>query len=277
VRSAVRRATYGERVARKKYTPEVLAPLVASSFSFSDVMRKLGLVPNGGNHRLISARIRQAGLDISHFRSKRGRATIDRIPRAQLEAIVPECRSVAAVLAKLDLPVDGRIHHEMTRRLRELAIDTSHFQGRGWSRGLTVQTHPSVAKFVSARRFPDEVVFAENGPFLAGRSLAKRLVEMGRPYCCAICGISEWCGKRLVLHVDHINGVNNDNRVENLRLLCPNCHSQTDTYCNRAREEPLCYTSARHASVAKLVSAQGLGPCGRKSVGVRVPPLALTR
>ncbi|MGE0542259.1 MAG: HNH endonuclease [Dehalococcoidia bacterium] len=48
---------------------------------------------------------------------------------------------------------------------------------------------------------------------------------------CAICGISEWCGKPLTLHLDHINGKNNDDRLENLRLLCPNCHSQTDTYC----------------------------------------------
>jgi hypothetical protein len=234
---------------RKKYTAELLAPVVASSFSFSDVMRKLGLPPNGGNHRLISARIRQAGRDTSHFYSRTGRAQVDAIPRDQLAALVGECRSVAAVLAKLELPLVGRAHHELKRRLRELEIDTSHFQGRGWSRGFTVRTHPSVAKVTSAIRFPDEIVFIENGPDLRGPSIKKRLAEMGWAYRCAICGISEWCGKPLVLHLDHINGVHNDNRLENLRLLCPNCHSQTDTYCNRAREETLCYTSGRYASV----------------------------
>ena len=50
------------------------------------------------------------------------------------------------------------------------------------------------------------------------------------PYKCAICGIDSWNGKRLSLELDHINGINNDNRLENLRFLCPNCHSQTDTY-----------------------------------------------
>lgn len=50
------------------------------------------------------------------------------------------------------------------------------------------------------------------------------------PYKCAICGISEWNGKTLSLELNHINGENNDNRLENLRFLCPNCHSQTDTY-----------------------------------------------
>lgn len=50
------------------------------------------------------------------------------------------------------------------------------------------------------------------------------------PYKCDICGISQWQGKTLSLELDHINGVNNDNRLENLRFLCPNCHSQTTTY-----------------------------------------------
>src|SRR5688500_557213 len=113
-------------------------------------------------HRLITARIRQAGLDASHFRSKRGRATIDATPREQLETIVSECRSMAAVLARLDLPVAGRIQVALSSRLRELEIDTSHFQGRAWSRGFTVATHPSVAKVVGATRFPDSVVFVEN-------------------------------------------------------------------------------------------------------------------
>lgn len=54
------------------------------------------------------------------------------------------------------------------------------------------------------------------------------------PQQCSECGISaKWNGKPLTLHIDHINGVNTDNRLENLRRLCPNCHSQTDTFCGK--------------------------------------------
>ena len=56
------------------------------------------------------------------------------------------------------------------------------------------------------------------------------------PYKCAICGCTEWQGKTLSLELDHINGVNNDNRLENLRFLCPNCHSQTSTYGSRNQQ-----------------------------------------
>lgn len=56
------------------------------------------------------------------------------------------------------------------------------------------------------------------------------------PYKCAICGITKWNEKTLSLELDHINGINNDNRIENLRFLCPNCHSQTTTYGARNKQ-----------------------------------------
>ena len=50
---------------------------------------------------------------------------------------------------------------------------------------------------------------------------------------CEVCGIEQWQGRRLAMHIDHINGIHNDHRLENLRILCPNCHSQTTTYGGR--------------------------------------------
>jgi hypothetical protein len=64
---------------------------------------------------------------------------------------------------------------------------------------------------------------------------------------CAECGLREWRGKRLSLHIDHINGVSNDHRLENLRMLCPNCHSQTETYGGR--------NARRHGRLQELRAA----------------------
>jgi predicted RNA-binding Zn-ribbon protein involved in translation (DUF1610 family) len=65
---------------------------------------------------------------------------------------------------------------------------------------------------------------------IAGIGSTKRFLSETRGYKCEECGISEWNGKPIILDLDHINGNSNDNGLENVRLLCPNCHSQTDTY-----------------------------------------------
>lgn len=59
---------------------------------------------------------------------------------------------------------------------------------------------------------------------------AKRYLAEQNGECCSVCGISEWNGKEIVLEVDHIDGHHENNHPDNLRLICPNCHSQTDTY-----------------------------------------------
>lgn len=71
--------------------------------------------------------------------------------------------------------------------------------------------------------------------------LKKRLIEEGYFInVCSECGIKDtWNNKKIVLQLDHINGINNDHRLENIRLLCPNCHSQTDTWCGRGKIKPV--------------------------------------
>jgi hypothetical protein len=216
-----------------KYDKATLEPLVKSSRSLSEVIRKLGITPNGGNHRHISARIRHANLDTSHFEFRSIRQRIAVIPRKTLKKVVRASTSVRQVTETFGFPPDGRAAHEMRERIADLGLDTSHFLGAGWSRGATQLTDPRVHSIARKVRLPDSDVFIENSHYTKGKQIVRRLLDRGLLYQCAECGIAEWQGIPLVLHLDHINGIHNDNRLENLRLLCPNCHSQTTTYCRR--------------------------------------------
>jgi 5-methylcytosine-specific restriction endonuclease McrA len=79
----------------------------------------------------------------------------------------------------------------------------------------------------------DNEIFVENSVY-SNEMVKQRIVNNQLlDYQCSKCGIDVWCNETIVLELDHINGNNRDNRLENLRYLCPNCHSQTDTYRGR--------------------------------------------
>lgn len=85
--------------------------------------------------------------------------------------------------------------------------------------------------------FTLDEILVKDSKYTNMSSLKKRVLKSNLiEYKCAICGISEWMNKELILQLDHINGDNRDNRISNLRLLCPNCHSQTETYCRKNKK-----------------------------------------
>lgn len=148
--------------------------------------------------------------------------------RELLQPIVAGNTTMTDVLKGLGLGLTGGNFRNIKGHIKILGISTEHFKGRAWARGETKRTNPVVAKSAASKRMPDEMVFRENSSYT---KLFPRLMNLGWENLCAICSISEWGGKPLRLHVDHMNGEPTDNRLENLRLLCPNCHAQTSTYC----------------------------------------------
>jgi Zn finger protein HypA/HybF involved in hydrogenase expression len=96
--------------------------------------------------------------------------------------------------------------------------------------GLTPDQIKELMAPVNPRKFGLEQILVENSTFQTNK-LRKRLLETGlKEHKCENCNNTEWMGKPIPLELSHKNGVNNDHRLENLELLCPNCHAQTPTY-----------------------------------------------
>ena len=228
---------------------------VVASTSMREVMEHLGYRGGGGAWTSAKAQILALGLDTSHFgRAARARAKAP--PRSQrtwddndLRRAVDESRSVAGVIRALGLQIGGSVYIMVNERIRDLGLDTSHFSRQGWSKGLKITTRPGK---------PLAEILVAGSTYRTTSGLRRRLVKEGlKPEHCEICGISSWCDRPLTLQLDHINGDRTDNRLENLRVLCPNCHSQTDTWCGRniGKSGSTSILNAS-ASVAKLAYAR---------------------
>jgi hypothetical protein len=143
--------------------------------------------------------------------------------RDRLVEIVASSQTMSEVLLRLGLRLSGGSHAHIKRRLRQHGIDTGHFVGSRANRGSQHVGGPAKIPWQEVL-----VLRAPNAPRVHSQRMRRALRESGRRYCCEVCGQEPtWNGTTLVLQVDHINGLPQDSRPENLRFICPNCHSQT--------------------------------------------------
>lgn len=145
----------------------------------------------------------------------------------QLVQAVSANNTIAGVLRSLGLAVGGYNSKYVTKHIVRLNLSTDHFLGRCFKRGSSPTSFTST---VTKVQLVDGTSGYTSSTALKNRLVKERLLDE----TCATCGIgTTWNEKPLTLQLDHINGNSQDNRLSNLRLLCPNCHSQTSTFCGR--------------------------------------------
>ena len=140
-----------------------------------------------------------------------------------IKAAAVESNSITDILKRLGLQRHGGNSRTIKNKIIQNNIDISHFDLK-----------TSLRK--NKDDYTQEEIFCENSPYhrsgLRNAALRFNLLD----YKCAFCNnVGIWMGKPLTLELDHINGNNTDNRIENLRFLCPSCHSQTETFGGKSK------------------------------------------
>lgn len=132
--------------------------------------------------------------------------------------------SAIEVLLYLGMRVTGPNKKNVDKRATTLQLDTSHWRTERKKREVT--------------KYKLDEILIKDSPYYNSGNIKLKLIRAGLiEYICHSCGLRDWQDAEISLQLDHINGDRNDHRLENLRLLCPNCHSQTHTYKSGKRKK----------------------------------------
>lgn len=208
----------------RSWKREELLAALHDALTWETVLRRLALPVDSDARYRVRRRMTQLGVEHRHLeplptrRPGRRRSWSDEALRTAVAA----SRSLAQAIRHLGLVAVGGNYEQIQRRIRELDLDTCHFTSQGWNHG---------PEYWSPTRLPlNQVLVA--GRWTASHRLKLRLFREGLKLPrCELCGWAQQASDgRVPVELDHINGDRNDNRLHNLRILCPNCHSLQPTH-----------------------------------------------
>ena len=201
---------------------EKLEVLVNKNNSITNILNEMGLLAVGTNYKTLKKYLKFHNIDYSKF-NKTDNIKYD---KDNLEKIVKESLTYKECLLKLGIRAAGNNSKTLKKYIELYNIDISHFN----------PNYFNIVMFGKSKKIDLENILVENSTY-SRKNLKERLFDLNlvENKCC-LCGQDEnWNNMKISLILDHINGVFNDNRIENLRIVCPNCNAGLDTHCRGSK------------------------------------------
>lgn len=203
---------------------DILIKIISEETSKVAVLRRLGIAPTHSKcGKYLRDFITENNINIEHMSAANGLE--HRYTKEDVERFVSQSLCWTDVIKATGREFYGNLIVPIKRLVKFYDIDTSHFIGKSIA---------ASRNRVNTNTIPEEDIFCEHSK-ISRASLKRHILKNSIiEYKCYKCGcIGEWLGEPLILQIEHINGIRNDHRLENLCFLCANCHSQTATYAGR--------------------------------------------
>lgn len=216
-----------------KYNKEDLEKYLDEEKSYKEIGKIYGVSPSS-----IYRAVKSFGLSPKKKKSENSNLTkpkiiINSVDDNIFSDYIKNSLSIAEVARLVGIDnnkINTSVYREIHKRIDKLKLDTSHFTGGAWNVGDRFRKID--------RGYQLSEVLVKNSSYKCTNSLKLKLFNEGvKERKCECCGITEWNGKPAPLQLHHIDGDNTNNSLENLQILCPNCHAQTDNYCSKNKKK----------------------------------------
>lgn len=212
---------------KTRYNREVLIKLVNNCNSFKEILLGLDLLPVETNYRKLKSKLKEFNIDYYKFSQKSRNNS--KYTKEDVQRSVLESKTISESLVRLKIRNAGGNYKTFHKLIELYDIDISHFDPNYNRKNTNSTKGKNTSEYL-----------IENCNY-SRTNLKRRLYkeELLKPICC-ICGQDEnWNGIKISLILDHINGIHNDNRIKNLRIVCPNCNAGLDTFAGRNNKKKM--------------------------------------